>query len=444
MELLMEILVASWVVFTEMAPYLVLGFFVAGVLSILVSPLWVERHLGGGGFSQVFKASLFGVPLPLCSCGVLPVAAGLRRQGASRGATTSFLLSTPQTGVDSIAVTYALLGPFIAVLRPLAALVTGVIGGSLVHGFAERNGAEVEQIEPPASCAVDGCCDDDASHTHTLVDALRYGFVVLPRDIGRALLIGVLLSGLISVLIEPDTLRAYLGGGLLPILAAMAIGIPLYVCATASTPIALSLIVAGLSPGAALAFLISGPATNSAALTTLWKVLGKRTTIIYLLTVVIGAIGTGLLVDGILATGAVPVSALVDTVGATLEAHGEHHDAVGLWWWLQQASAAFLLLVMGYAMWPQRRSTAASGGDELAKDGPDVVELQIKGMSCNGCVQSLTRALAGLPGVSGVDVRLEDGSARLVGSGFAAGAVLEAIASLGFEATNPEILDPKS
>jgi uncharacterized membrane protein YraQ (UPF0718 family)/copper chaperone CopZ len=438
MELIVEILFASWSVFTEMAPYLLLGFFVAGVLSVLISPEWVERHLGGTGFGQVFKASLFGVPLPLCSCGVLPVAAGLRRQGASRGATTSFLLSTPQTGVDSIAVTYALLGPFIAVLRPLAALVTGVIGGSLVHGLAEGNGTEVDHADVSTSCAVDGCCEDDASHRHSFADAMRYGFVILPRDIGRALLIGVVLSGLISVLIAPDTLRAYLGGGLLPVLAAMAIGIPLYVCATASTPIALSLIVAGLSPGAALAFLISGPATNSAAVTTLWKVLGRRTTIIYLLTVAIGAIGTGLLVDGILATGVVPLSALVDTVGSSAGAHVEHHHAGGSWWWFQQASAVFLLLVMGYSMWPQQSSSEPKKAP--AEDGADVVELKIKGMSCNGCVQSLTRALADVAGVSEVDVRLQDGTARVEGSRLESGAILEAVASLGFEVTNPEIL----
>lgn len=443
MEMLLEILVASWAVFTEMAPYLLLGFFVAGVLSVLISPEWVERHLGGKGFGQVFKASLFGVPLPLCSCGVLPVAAGLRRQGASRGATTSFLLSTPQTGVDSIAVTYALLGPFIAVLRPVAALVTGVIGGSLVHGMAERNGSDAVPSEGSDSCAVEGCCDDDASHRHTLLDAMRYGFVVLPRDIGRALLIGVLLSGLISALIAPDTLRAYLGGGLLPILAAMAIGVPLYVCATASTPIALSLIVAGLSPGAALAFLISGPATNSAALTTLWKVLGRRTTIIYLLTVAFGAIGTGLMVDGLIATGSVPVTALIDTAGAASAEHADHHQESGSWWWIQQLSAAGLLLVMGYGVWP-RRSANLDSDDAPADGGADVMDLKVKGMTCNGCAQSLSRTLANMEGVSKVDVRLQEGVARLEGSRIEGGAILEAVASLGFEVTNPEILDPSS
>ncbi len=139
MDWVLTFAAASWSVFGAMAPYLLLGFVVAGVLSVVISPEWVERHLGGRGLAQVFKASLFGVPLPLCSCGVIPVAASLRQHGASKGATTAFLLSTPQTGVDSIAVTYALLGPFLAVVRPVAALVTGVFGGGLVQAF-DRDG----------------------------------------------------------------------------------------------------------------------------------------------------------------------------------------------------------------------------------------------------------------------------------------------------------------
>jgi uncharacterized membrane protein YraQ (UPF0718 family)/copper chaperone CopZ len=440
MEFVLDVVIASWSVLAEMAPYLLLGFFFAGVLSALISAEWVERHLGGSGLGQVFKASLFGVPLPLCSCGVLPVAASLRRQGASRGATTSFLLSTPQTGVDSIAVTYALLGPFIAVLRPLAALVTGVIGGTLVHAFGERNGAAPADAEIASSCAMDGCCDDDVAHRHSFVDAMRYGFVTLPRDIGRALMVGVLLSGVISALIAPDTLRAYLGGGLLPILAAMAIGVPLYVCATASTPIALSLIVAGLSPGAALAFLISGPATNSAALTTLWKVLGRRTTVVYLATVALGAVAVGLLVDGIIASGAVPVSALIDTAGAAATGH-EHHESGGFGWWLQPASAVALLLVVGYALRPRpTAATETEPSQDTSAKRATVVEMKVKGMRCNGCVQSLTRTLAGVAGVSDVAVRLEDGTVRVTGSGVAGDELLEAVDSLGFEVTNPEVL----
>jgi copper chaperone CopZ len=220
----------------------------------------------------------------------------------------------------------------------------------------------------------------------------------------------------------------------------MAIGVPLDVCATASTPIALSLIVAGLSPGAALAFLISGPATNSAALITLWKVLGRRTTVVYLVTVAIGAVGIGLLVDGIIASGVVPASALIDTGRAAVTGH-VHHATGGFGWWLRQVSAVALLLVVANALRPRTRETIeARPGEDTSTERPSVVEMRVKGMRCNGCVQSLTRALAGVAGVSDVVVRLEDGTARVTGRGMARDQLLEAVTSLGFEVTNPEVL----
>ena len=239
---LLEIMVASWAMLAEMAPYLLLGFVVAGLLSAFISAEWVERHLGGGRLSQIVKAALFGVPLPLCSCGVIPVAASLRRHGASKGATTAFLLSTPQTGVDSIAVTYALLGPFLAVYRPLAALVTGVFGGGLVHAVdrdaaaasiedapevdntpdLDNAGAAAEEDRSGTCCADDDCPGNAESGEPAVVRALRYGLVTLPRDIGRALIVGIVISGVISALIEPAALEGVLGHGVLPILAAMA------------------------------------------------------------------------------------------------------------------------------------------------------------------------------------------------------------------------------
>jgi hypothetical protein len=441
MDLVIEILIASWAVLAAMAPYLLLGFFVAGVLSVLIPAEWVERHLGGRGLGQVFKAALVGVPLPLCSCGVLPVGASLRRQGASRGATTAFLLSTPQTGVDSIAVTYALLGPFVAVVRPLAALLTGFVGGALVHAFAQRNGDDPAAATTAAArpgCAVDGCCDEQPAHRHTLLDALRYGFVTLPRDIGKALLVGVALSGVISALIAPDSLRAYLGGGIVPMLAAMAIGIPLYVCATASTPIAASLIVAGLSPGAALVFLITGPATNSAALVTLWKVLGRRATILYLVTVAAGALATGIAVDALIGSGLVPLHALVDAAAASAPAH-EHHHELGLGWWIGRIAAVVLLLVVAYALWwPRRRELAEA--ETAAGDALDVLTLEVRGMHCASCVASVTRALSGLAGVAQVQVLLDEGTATLRGKGMSRAAAAEAVQSLGFEVKQPGVV----
>ena len=435
MELLFSIVVASWSMLVEMAPYLLLGFTFAGLLSVLISPQWVERHLGDRGLGQVFKASLFGVPLPLCSCGVIPVGASLRQHGAGKGATTAFMLSTPQTGVDSIAVTYALLGPFLAVVRPVAALLTGFLGGSLVYTF-DRNGDDQPVEERPTATCSSGsdCCEDDeAPRRKTLFDGLHYGLVTLPRDIGRALIVGILLSGVISALIEPRALEAYLGGGIWPMLAAMAVGIPLYVCATASTPIALSLIHAGLSPGAALVFLITGPATNGATLTTLWRVLGRRSVVIFLVTVAVGALVTGLAVDALVASEMIPASAMVPAAPAVVDGHEHHGEEGGFGRWFGQGCAILLSLLLVNAMWPQPQPMGR--GDIEMKTSPNVetIELAVNGMRCNGCVESVTRALNECEGVEDTTVDLAAGRARIRGSGFERSMLADKIRALGFE-----------
>jgi uncharacterized membrane protein YraQ (UPF0718 family) len=293
-ELFSNFVWQCWLVILEMAPYLLFGFALAGLLSIGISPEWTERHLGGKGIGPVVKATLLGIPLPLCSCSVIPVVASMRRHGASRAAATSFLLSTPQTGVDSIAVTYALLGPIFAIFRPIAALVSGVLGGVLVLLFG-RSGSAAADV-PPA--CTDSCCSGDRTAPAWL-RAAKYGFVTLPRDLAWPLLAGVVIAGAIAAALPADSLPRHLGSGLLSILVLMAAGIPLYVCATASVPIAAGLIRLGASPGAALAFLIVGASTNPAAVTTVWKVLGRRTTVIYLVTVGLSAILCGLVLDGL-------------------------------------------------------------------------------------------------------------------------------------------------
>ena len=431
MDWILTFAAASWSVFVAMAPFLILGFLVAGFLSVVISPEWVERHLGGKGLGQVFKASLFGVPLPLCSCGVIPVAASLRRHGASKGATTAFLLSTPQTGVDSIAVTYGLLGPFMAVVRPVAALVTGVFGGGLVQTLDRED----DQVPIPSAAAAgaecsSGDCSETTGHRSKIVEALHYGLVVLPRDIGKALIYGVVISGLIAAVVEPKALESSLGGGLWPMLAAMAIGIPLYVCATASTPIALGLIHAGLSPGAALVFLISGPATNTAALTTLWKVLGRRSAIIYLVTVAVASLATGLLVDGLIGAGGLPASALIPAA-STMAGTGAHagHESGGAASLVELASAVLLLAVLVNALRPRSRSEEEDG---MPEDEGQTIDLKVSGMRCNGCVQSVQRALSEISGVSQAEVILDEGRARVRGVDVSADELVAAVTSLGF------------
>lgn len=307
MEFIIEIGVQMWDTLCEMAPYILFGFLAAGVLSVIVSPKTVEHHLGGNGFFASVKAALFGVPLPLCSCSVIPVTVSLRKHGAGKAAATAFLISTPQTGVDSIIVTYSLLGPVFAVFRPLVAFITGILGGV---GVALLDGDE-EVKDVPA-------CEDDCCSGYTrgkLYHIFHYGFITLGRDIARPLIIGIFIAGFIAAVVPENFFADKLGTGIMPMLVMLVIGIPMYVCSTASVPIAASLIAKGISPGAALVFLITGAATNAAGIATVWKIMGKKTAIIYLVTVAVSAVISGLALDGL--------SGFIQQRGWHMGTHGE-------------------------------------------------------------------------------------------------------------------------
>jgi len=326
-EFLTNLLADFWMTLSEMSPYLLFGFFVAGLLSALVSQSMVERHLGGRGLWPLVKASIFGVPLPLCSCGVIPVSMSLHKHGASRGSTVAFLLSTPQTGVDSIFVTLSLLGPVFAVFRPFAAFATGLIGGSLVDIFDRAGGSR--QRGP---CR-DECCN--GTKRNRLTKGFKFAFVTLPRDIGGALLVGLVIAAFISAVVPDDFFVGRFTHSFVEMLVMMAVGIPMYVCASASVPIAAALIAKGLDPGAALVFLMTGPATNAASFTTIWKGLGGRTTVIYLLSLAGCALAAGL---------------LLDYVASGFDLAVVHHHGWMLPQWLKYISAFLLLLVLGNAV----------------------------------------------------------------------------------------------
>jgi uncharacterized membrane protein YraQ (UPF0718 family) len=338
-----SVIIDFWGIIAEMSPYLLFGFFMAGVLSVLVSQRIVERHLGGRGVWPLLKASILGIPLPLCSCSVIPVSMSLRKHGASKGATISFLLSTPQTGVDSIFVTLSLLGPVFAVFRPVVALVTGLVGGIFVDVFSrgEKGGEQT-----PPECT-DECCAAGKT-SGRFVRGLKYGFITLPRDIGKAMLAGLVIAALISTVVPDDFFaEKLLGTGIFAMVVMMLLGIPVYVCATASVPIAAALISKGVTPGAALVFLITGPATNAAGLTTIWKVMGWRTALAYLLTVVVCALGAGLLLDG-----------LFPQISASVQAH-VHQMAPSIFGHL---SAVVLLTVLAIAIFGNKKSAGQNQG----------------------------------------------------------------------------------
>lgn len=300
------IITESYYLLNEMSPYLVFGFLFAGILHVFIDAETVGRHLGKSSFFSVIKASLFGIPLPLCSCGVLPAAMSLRKEGASKGAILSFLISTPTTGVDSILATYALLGPFFAVYRVIASFVTGVFAGILANIFI-REKDNVQSPEKKAACKL---CDQTQKHEHSMANKIkeifRYAFGALLRDTGKWILIGIVIGGAIAYFLPDTFIETYLGSGWQAMIIMLIIGIPMYVCATGSIPIAAALMLKGMNPGAAFVFLLAGPATNAIGMTLIGHELGKKALAIYIGSIAVSSIALGLLLDklwGIFGTG---------------------------------------------------------------------------------------------------------------------------------------------
>jgi len=338
-----------WMILTESSVWLIFGFLLAGVVHVLVPREWMLKHLGGRGIVPILKASLLGIPLPLCSCAVIPVAAGLRKQGASKGSSAAFAISTPQTGEESIPLTWALFGPVFALVRPVIAVVTGLIAGVLIdltdHSRGEDQddsiddpgaislsitnaddaGAVVEQTEkkatgsccsskpetPTGSCCGSApkeessggsCCSSTPQKPGLGVvggakETVRYGFAVMLVDLAVWLTAGLLMAALIGAAVPHGWIEEHVGQGILPMLLMLVVGIPLYICATSSTPLAFGLVMAGLSPGAALVLLLSGPATNVATMSWLLKDLGARALVIYLAVIAGVALASGIAFD---------------------------------------------------------------------------------------------------------------------------------------------------
>ena len=383
--------------FVEMTPYILFGIVIAGILSVYVNKKYVARHIGGHSFSSIFKAALFGVPLPLCSCGVVPTTVYLRQAGASKPAAMSFLISTPQTGIDSIIATYGMLGPFFAVYRPLAALLTGMWGGflSLIfdHSAEKRNRSfEIDEI------------DNVKGFKNKFFRFRNYAFVDFVDDIATQFVIGLFLAGIISYLI-PDNFFSgtLLADGLPGMLFMIIIGIPLYICSTSSIPIAVALIAKGISPGAAYVFLIAGPATNAASLAVLYKVLGKKQTIIYISAIISGSIVAGLIINLFYR-----YTDLVSYIPGIME-HGGHTSLFKQI--ISNGAALFFLfliiLSLGRKLKYRIKKSAKSESDLNESRGIDMEVLNVTGMTCHHCAANVENAVGSVAGVTKVKVNLE-------------------------------------
>ena len=305
-----ELLANTLAVYLDAAPWLLLGLLAAGLIKAWVPQSLLTRWLGGRGLWPVTKAAFIGAPLPLCSCGVLPAALGLHRGGASRSATVSFLIATPETGADSIAVSYALLGPFMTVVRPIAAILSAIFTGLLTTLLPEPESGPVTTAPSCGSCCSAPCTTPAAtpdSFAQKTRQGIRYAATEILDDIALWLAVGIVLAGLVATFIPPQALAEW-GSGLTAMVLMLLVGIPMYICATASTPVAAALLLSGISPGTVLVFLLAGPATNIATLAVVKKELGNSVLVTYLLGIVVTSISLGLITDVIASSMAIDIS----------------------------------------------------------------------------------------------------------------------------------------
>ncbi|MBD3426516.1 MAG: SO_0444 family Cu/Zn efflux transporter [Candidatus Omnitrophica bacterium] len=286
----------SFFLLNRMSPYLLFGFLVAGILHMFINTETIGRHLGKSTFYSVVKASVFGVPLPLCSCGVLPAAVSLRKQGASKGAILSFLISTPTTGVDSILATYSLMGGFFTAFRVLASLCAGIFSGVLANLFLKEEGDfSGEEEEECRLCGVSGAHEHPLSHK--IGGLFRYSFGELLGDAGLWIITGVIIGGAITYFLPEEFINTYLGTGWKAMFVMLLVGIPMYVCGTGSIPIAVALMLKGMNPGAAFVFLLAGPATNTVGMTIVSRQMGRKALYIYITSIVFSSMALGFLLD---------------------------------------------------------------------------------------------------------------------------------------------------
>jgi uncharacterized membrane protein YraQ (UPF0718 family)/copper chaperone CopZ len=380
-DLLLNAIEQIWVFALIVSPWLILGFLFSALIHAFIGERFIKQHLGGGGFAPVWRATLFGIPLPICSCGVIPLAAGLRKDGASKAATMSFLVSTPTTGIDSIFVTYAVLGATFAIVRPISALVGGILVGTLVSLLVKKDDDKVD-LKPASERPV--------SLKDRLADGFKYGFGVLPEDIGKTVMVGVLLGGAIAAFLPQDFSQAYLSNPLIAYPLMLVISVPLYVCAIGSVPIAAAMMTKGLMPGAALAFLIAGTATNVVTIAFVAKKFGKKMVLIYLVSIMLLAVASGIVLDFLM--GGVVVKEIL-------------FKGREVPFWLQLGS---LILFVGLVS----RGLFKPKGEKMPEAR---YTFHVPDMECKTCQMKVEQAVKEVPGVRNVEVSLGDNLVKVDG-----------------------------
>ena len=414
---MVNILAEIWSLLCEMSPYLLLGFLLAGLMHEFIPNKIYTKYLGEPSLKSVVLAALFGVPLPLCSCGVIPTAMGIRKEGASKGATISFLIATPQTGVDSIIATYSLMGLPFAIIRPIVAFVTAIFGGVLSNSFSTDPSPKRTKSNKPLPSGESS--EEAGGLVKRFRRALSYAFGEMMEDIGKWLAIGLIVAGIITAAVPDSWFTIFQGNTLYSVLFVLAFSIPMYLCATGSIPIALALMLKGLTPGAALVLLMAGPASNAASILVVSKVLGKRSMLIYLIAIITGAVLFGFGIDYLLPR---------EWFTAPIEQYAACHE---------EGISIFSYICTGLLLVLLIRALFFAHHHHHHHLEEACIIYNVEGMSCNHCAENVKKAIAAVEGVEQVEVSLHEGTASIVGSPNET-EVLRAVESIGFKASKTE------
>lgn len=398
-----------YILFIEMAPYLMIGLAFVAILNIYMTKEFVKIQIGKDSIWSIFKAALFGVPLPLCSCGVIPTTVYMADSKASKGAVTSFLISTPQTGIDSIIATYGMMGPVFGIFRPISALIMGILGGLFINVTnKEKAKPEKKKLSLDIITAPPKMVDSKANipFSKKAKTSLKYSFADFLDDIVVEFLIGLVIAGAITYFLPTEFLEGTgLKSGILGMIVMILIGVPMYVCATASIPIAVSLILKGFSPGVAFVFLAVGPATNAASIGILSKSLGKKLISYYLFAMIIMSIGFGYLLDFVF-------NYLEINPQKQLATHAHHEHSGLIPYEIQIVLAAIFTILVVSSLYRKYGSKYFKRDKAIDNRNYVIVE----GMTCNHCVATVTDSLTKVNGIDNVEVDLSSGKAFYSGN----------------------------
>ncbi len=420
----------------EMSPWLLFGLVFAGILKVYFPQKHIDKYLGKSDFKSAVNASILGVPLPLCSCGVIPTGISFYKNGASKGAVNSFLISTPQTGVDSIFATYSMLGWPFAVLRPLVAFSTGILGGVLTNWLIKDKPVSKPITNPmfvglkmdvpkakvaSVTCSDDvcGCQPSATKEAHSLVRVANYAFIELLQDIAKWLIIGFAAATLISVLLPDGFFSMFKGYGIFEILIVLVASVPLYICATGSIPIAAVLLMKGVSPGAALVFMMAGPATNVATITVLAKTMGRKSLFIYLGSIIGGSVFFGLLTNWL-----IPADFILSKMNHN-HGDGMSHEMLPPWVGIISSVILIVSIVGGYFI--ERIQKQKKMASKIFRT------VMVEGMTCSHCEASVTRNLSKLDGIDEVIADKNNSMVKIRGSKVDLVEIERVVRNLGYQ-----------